>query len=311
MPLTAEIIEVWDGRGGNLNSQRERNYTRRLKVCVSDPTVGMEVIRLLPGVPRLWDVYATQAGTYDGGSFCQGIDFRQLAADPYTWDVTAQYTNKIQRPDLNIVENPLLRAAEIEYDTVNIMVPLLEEPDGAGSGEGGARKPIQNSAKDYFDPPVEVEEYRLVINITRNLAIYDPLFHLGYFNTLNSDAFLGFPKGMVKCARIKAKRAYENGVYHWPTNYEFHVRLPNEDVQKHENVWQAKVLDRGYHYLKQPGNKKTLCTDRYGRVCTSPRLLDGAGNMLPPKPGDDSTPKPEFLYFNVFRKKPFSALNLF
>lgn len=295
---TATLIETWAGRDGSVNSQRERMYTRTFLVNVSDPTLGWEWVRLVTGLPRIWDFYVSASGAIDTGSFCQELTGRQKAEDPYLWDVVARYTNRIQRPDINIVENPLLRPAEISYGATSIMRPATFDRNGDA---------VVNSAGDPFDPPLEVEEHRLTITIVRNQMSYNALGYLGYYDAVNEDAWFGFPKEYVKCCRITGRRQYENGVYFWPTTYEFMVRLNRDENLTDDggNIfkpWDYPVLDRGFWYLD--GATKKLILDTFGRPSPTSRLLDGAGNELAAgQPG-------VYLPFSLCKLKRFADLAL-
>lgn len=294
--MTAAVVqEVWSGRDGENTSRRERNYTRVFQVLVDRPTLGWEAVRLATGIPRPWESYLSASGFVDLASFCHSVQGRQKQEDPYLWDVTARYSNQIDRPDINNIENPLLRPADIAYDSAPVMVPVWYDRDGS---------PVVNSADQSFDPPVEEEEQRLVIQITRNQVLYDAVGYLAYYNSVNQDPFFGFPPGMVLCKKITGRRQYENGVFYWPTTFEFNVRLNRDENVPVEDTWAFKILDQGW-YEKTLGGKLKLMTDAFGRPLTAPRLLDGGGQPLP------SGGTPVFRRFNTKRKKLFGNLLLF
>lgn len=293
------VIEVWDGRSGEVNSRRERNYTKHFLVAVETATMGFELVRLATGVPRPWNSYVSASGAVDLFCFCDSVTGRQKQEDPFLWQVDAHYSNIIPRPDIHAIENPLLRPAEISYDGLPVTVPALYDRNGGV---------VANSAGVPFDPPLETEEYRLSIVIRRNQLVYDAIGYLKYFNSVNDKPFLGFPKGMVKCAKITGSRQYENGVFHWPTTFEFHVRL-NRDLQQedpNEESWAAKVLDQSWYELSGPndGTLKAVRDNFTGALATSPRLLDGSGHVLP------VGGSPVFRYFDLLRSKDFNALLL-
>lgn len=303
MASVLSVKETFQSRSMKAATDRTRDYVRTYDVVVDERTVSPEMILFASGVPRRWDPYVAASGAVDLYSICKDIEVKQDAGDPYLFRVTARYSNKVERPDINQVENPLLRPAEIEYDDEGVMRPAWFDRDGEA---------VQNSAYERFDPPLEYEEPRLLIRITKNYATYDALEYLRFKNTVNSAPWFGLPRGRVWCRKIKGKRSFESGIFFWPTVFEFLVRvhldetvddLSDPDVSK--DAWAERVLDRGYMELNGGGDPVHMRDLRTGAPVSTPQLLDGSGGRL--ATGDD----PVFLKFHLKREIDFNLLPLF
>lgn len=299
------VTETFDTRSIKLTTERTRDYVRTFNVVTNSRDIPPELVQLATGLPRLWNVYVSAIGTYDLLSLCKEVEAKQDTQDPYTWRVTCRYSNKINRPDLFTQENPTLRPAEVEYDTVEVLRPVWKDILG---------NPIWNSSKERFDPPPEKEERRLSIKITRNQLTYDPLFYLNYEGAVNSDTWLGFKPGRVKCCKARGKRMYEAGYFFWQAYFELQVRLrdsenPGDDAFAPDNAgnalkaWQLELLDRGYMEINEAGYQVILRDLATGTALTSPVLLRN-GRRLPV--GES----PVFLYFEVCPRLKFAKLDL-
>lgn len=304
MPRVLAVYETFDDRSMRAATDRTRDYTRTFNVIVDSRLISPDLILFAtPGVPRRWEPYVSAAGTVDAYSICKDVEAKQDTGDPYTWRIKASYSNAVQRPDINVVENPLLRPAEIEWDSVAVTRPAWTDRDGFA---------IYNSSYERFDPPLEYEEDRLQLTITRNQLAYDALGYLKFKNAVNKKAWFGFAPGRVRCMGIKAKRAFEAGFFHWPTTYTFQIRVqldedeqnPN-DPEASKNAWAYKVVDRGYMVLDDDSEPIHMRDRRTGQPLATPALLDGDGGRLP------AGEEPVYLTIHLFPQRDFNALGLF
>ena len=204
-----EFYETFEERTGSMNSRYIRDYTRTFVAITDTATDGPELIRLHPSCPRPWSFYASASGYVELGSWAKEITVRQDTADPYTWRVRVHYSSEIERPDITN-EIPTLRPPVVEWGQTSIMKPLAVANDGT---------PITNSAWERFDPPPEIEDVRLTLSIRINLLTYDPLFYLGFHNTVNDDTWFSFPPGTVRCMGVTGTRQYESGYLFWDTRF--------------------------------------------------------------------------------------------
>lgn len=301
-------IEHVEGRSGSINDQREREYVRVFKFMMSRATDGPEVIQLHPACPRPWSVYVSASGIVDTGSWCRDVRFDVDSNDPYTWTVVASYSSRVNRPDINLIENPLLRPSDISWGTTREMVPMEFDADGT---------PVRNTAGDLFDPPLEKPRTTAILRIGKNLPTYDARLYVDYENTVNEKPFFTFGKWQVKCEHITGKRQFENGILFWRVDFEFHIRgaqladdAPGGDarMKEHKYAWSKFVLNRGWRETDTiNGGTKPIMV--YGQPITSPAFLDADGKAinLPPIPprlsGD-----PVWLKFEPHPIKDFGVL---
>jgi hypothetical protein len=295
------VYETFDARGGKVATNRLREYSRSFNVISSIRNEDPIAVRLAPGIPPPWSPYVNTVGFADLGSWCKEVTVRQDRLDPYTWRVEARYSSQVDRPDINQIENPLLRPAEIEWDTVTRERIIMADIDG---------DPIVTVNDERFDPPPMDEEKILQLTVTRNQAGYNALEYVKYENAVNSDTFLSFPAGRVKCVRIKGGRQFENGVLFWRVTFQFHFRIRLDetddevlDADASRRAWQLKILHQGY--WKVDAGKRLHVTDAQGRPSPTPRLLDADGTQL--AAGED----PVFLYFDTRPERNFALLGLF
>jgi len=249
------VKEIWTrGREGSYDLKAERTYTRVHQVFTSLVSDDAFVVLAGTGVPRPGDVHPNDLGAY-----CRKVTPRQDDEHPQVWYVTSEYSSKYENPDLN-EENPTYRPSELNWDFVSYQRPLERDLTGA---------PIVSSSGEPFDPPVEIDDSRLVLTIVRNELDFDPALALLYQDAVNSDNFLGTYPGQAK-VRLKAARQFETGLFFWRTTYE---------VQFRREGWDIEVLDRGF-YEKYDGRRVPIYDTETHQQVTAPALLNGAGRKL-------------------------------
>lgn len=280
-----------------VNDQRERTYTRAFNVFSTTTVERPDVVRLASGIPRVWDPYVDSSGIVDPFSWCRDVRVRQDGVDPTTWRVTCSYSNKVERPDINQQENPLLRPAEISWDSTHVMIPL--ERDSGGDA-------ITNSAGERFDPPPEIEDYRLTLTIVKNQPLFDARLILRYQGRVNSHPWYGLDAGTVRCTKIAGSRKFENGKLYWQNTYAFEIKEPKE-YETSLDCWAFKLLDRGFFTLDEsssPAVLRVALDPTSLRPYSAPILLDGAGQRLPN--GDP----PVFISWFGYQEADFNLLGL-
>lgn len=288
------VVRVREDRVGQkgMGDDRTRDYTRTFTVECSSPLDDSLVVRVAPGIPRVYAPYVSAGGTYDLRSWCRSVSAERVA-DSNVWRVTAQYSSRIDaaspgggagansRPDVQSQPNPVLRPPVIEWDTVTASVPATYDRDGNA---------IVNSAGDPFDPPLEVEEARLYLRVTKNQLSYDATKYLSYHDTVNSKKFIVFRPNEVRCRKIKGTNRWENGVYFWECVFEFEVRRENVPTgarritslpsgpPQHSQGQTRWVLDRGYREKVNGVSKNTTSvngTDNYATFNDDPKWTTG------------------------------------
>lgn len=232
--------ETGRNRGAARNDQRDREYLRTFDLF-SDRRDELQIVVIeYPFLPRVWSPYVTSFGEADTGSWCREVRVNQDTVDPTLWRAEARYSSRLERPDLAQIQNPLLRPPDVTDGGKEVMVPMEFDADGFA---------IINTAGDRFDPPPEEEDVRLVTTIVKNQASFDRLNVLLYRGAVNSQPFLGFPTGQVRCADIQSVLTWENGYYFYRVTYTFETRFPRYAGEEPGEVWMTRILNRGFNEL--------------------------------------------------------------
>jgi hypothetical protein len=286
------VNEEWKGRRGETAENITGRHTRVFVVQSGDFTLGSESVQAAAGVPRLGDTYVDANGNTDVTCVCVLVRPEQDNLDPGVWRVYAEYTT-------DAVVTPTLMPCNISWTLERFTRAIYLDLNGAA---------ILNSAGDPFDPPVIVDDSRLVCRVTRNELSYPLNAALAYKDAVNSDAFLsiivaGAPiaPGLVKMANIGADlvNPLTGRFRYWRVTYEMHVQLRG---------WQPKVLDAGFHTGFLGGilgfNRKLVRDPVSNEPLSQPVPLDGLGNVLAPAAA------PVFITYAGYPTIAFNALGL-
>lgn len=244
---------------GRIDGKNTRTYTRTFQVKVSAKSDGPAVVLAATGIPRFGDQYVT--GTeIDLGARCVTREYQETES-PYLRRVQVEYSSESPDPTKQD-ENPLLRAADIDYSFAKYSKPFTRDVDG---------RAVLNSAELPYDPPIERDDTRGILIITRNEPVFLNAIADAYQDSVNSDAFFGRPAGTWKCQPMRARPAYENGVAFIVVTYEFEYR---------KEGWRVEVLDQGRSGRTfDVGATIKPFTDA-GTPLTDPVPLDGSGHRL-------------------------------
>ena len=274
------------GKGGGIGPSSERNYERRFRVVTDSRLTGVRDVLSAAGLPVKGDIYAT-ADELDSGARCKSRDAAQDDDNPAVWVVTCHYDTTTEEQD----EEPTQRRTRYRWGTAQFQRVAWKDIDG---------KAIVNSAGQYFDPPIEVDDSRPTLTVTRIERTYNQALAIQYQDAVNSDSFLGFAPGQVKVASIEAEDFEENGVIYWTVKYEFHFRREG---------WIKEPLDQG-RYEKWgnflvPIKERDEDGNELDTYVSDPVPLDGQGKRLD-NPGPDSC---KYLSFKVYKSLAFRAFN--
>lgn len=309
-----------------------REYEAIYAVECSSPYDGPKTAKAASGIPKYGDYWRT-ATEVDHDAFV--VD-KNAEADPENtqiWFVTVNYSTATNaaagQAGAGLImpeQKEIDLAPQLEWDFVERTVvqysayeailyqgnKVLLRLDGRRTG---GRVPITNSARDFFDPPLEEDEARLVLRISQAVGSYSPLLALQYANVLNSDTYLGFPPKTILLKPIRAQAVFDKGLTYWRTNAEMHFRL---DLWYHD-VWDAglreyisadDVKNDPAHKGKEIGYNHIKNKDK--SLVTEPVLLDGHGHPLVP-PGqtlDIRELSPCVWRFRTRNMLPFGPLGL-
>lgn len=163
-------------------------------------------------------------------------------------------------------------------------------------------KPVVNTAKDPYDPPLTVEFPIPVKTINVNLSTSDftPAMLTTYFMAINSDTYDGWAAGQVMVQDISATQEIwtdeeGNNVPYWSVT----IKLAYNAFG-----WQPEILSRGYRQLNDEGNPEAIAPD--GLQLTSPAILDEDGHAVY---GDAVETDAHYTKYIIYNEVSLSGLN--
>lgn len=161
--------------------------------------------------------------------------------------------------------SPLNVAALVEWEGINYEQVIDRASDGS--------TPLVNSAGDYFDPGVTIDEARCVLKVTKNLASVTPATLMAFSNKINTDVWNGFPVKTLKFAPPRIQRLYHQNV---GTNAGSYWRVEHT-FEYNRYTWDRFILDQGYRQVVG-GVRRNILVD--GAPAQSPVPLNGSGVAL-------------------------------
>lgn len=198
--------------------------------------------------------------------------------------------------------NPLARPDVWSFSTGGAQVPALVYYDGSGNG---SRKPLQNTAKDFFEGLTTLEaEVRATISGNRAQFPLDQA--AAVTNSVNDSAYLGGDKHTWLCSGISGQQATEvvndEEIRYWQISVELVYRASGHSLL---------LPNVGWNYIEN-GEKKRAWVwneDKSEKVpAGSPRPLTQNGGLK----GDNEEPDiltrrvhPETNFSNYFGTPPF------
>lgn len=288
---------TWDGQ------QFNRTYTRSFNVVFDSKHDGPKAARNASGIPSLGDRYVnSDASETDIGAVCTSKNVKQTSdKDQLHWIVTCQYSvlRSGTDPQSGAKENPIERRAEWNWQSEEFT--RIADVDNEGD-------PIDNSAGWQFDPPPEIDDARVILNVVINQGAFDHLEAKEYSNVVNDDTFGGHEAGDVMCKPITAEHVWEGEYEYFRVTYRFHFREGRQpDGKPRVGGWDKELLDYGPYSLGEesgdpPTREKIVSGDENGVPVL--KNLDGEGGLL--ADGEDAV----FLPFEVYPRKSFGALNI-
>lgn len=245
------------------------SYTLIWRVEIDDPTplTAAKTAKQVTGVNR---------GDILDGVPCLTIDATKNSDDGRQFLVTAVFGVPDEEDD------PLDEPAEIKW-SLDADSKIVEY-DIFG-------RAILNSAGDPFSDPVEIDDMRPVLSVSRNEPSFNYSLAYSYKDAVNADFFFGAPPGTVKVANIGSTRKFkENYGYYYTNEYTFHFNPQG---------WDVILLDQGFRE-KVSGKKKNI--EVQGKEVTEAHLLNGQGAKLP------EGGNPQYGRWRVYPRLPFSGV---
>ncbi len=306
-----ECYEVGTNRSAEVKySGGEENVRRHFVVHTNDPQDDYTVIMAAGQLPQKGEKHPRSARC-----IADVFAFEPKANSPMRWDVTIQYTTLSpgQLPQNKEIQ-PTLRGAKLSFGSVKFRRPLLKAYKKVNGQFTSQKVAVVNSAGVPFNPPLEVDDSRMVITVEKNFRAVPP-FIIQYADAVNSDTVLigglVFPPGSIKAEPPSVS----------PLQFENNELFVTLSMIFHHNRegWDLDVLDRGYSE-KLPVNlipnlgkaigfslhavQLRPIVDFGGLPITEPALLDGNGRQTK----DDAAEA--YLTHRPYARLPFGQLPL-
>lgn len=263
---------------------------------------------------RIWDVFTNSAsddkwtliatGAYPVyGSFhpdnpistCRDVIYSQRSK--FYWRVTASYSTRPEtqsEKEEREQEDPLNRLPATRWSFNSYTKAIYEDINGEA---------IVNSAGDYFDPPVEIEEFRPVATVQTNVVAGTLPFNImDFMGRINSSVFTFAGQSVpAESARIVV---LDLGEDKRASNVSYNVFT--YAIEFNPDTYVLRVLDQGFRRQGAIFVEDILIEDADGNRArpSSQVLLDGAGDILE----NPSPATAEFRPFDVYESIDFHGL---
>ena len=276
MPIT-QVNEIWQGRSGSGDLKSGRRYSRVFRV-LTNSNFDTAVEATATGTPVIGNLFPS-----DNTAFCQNVTATQEAFSPRVWIVTATYSTEQE-----VTDNPLGDPTEYVWGTEQFQRPYFKDRSGNA---------ILNSAGDPYDPPVDGDDSRTSVTMTRNVSTV-PAWFLDTRDKLNSAPYnvggIGVAAERAKIQKVTAgKQQSRNQIEFITISATLHVQSES---------WQKSILDAGFR--KKDGTDRKKITNDDGTEPSSPVPLDGSGGVL----ADPTTTNAVFKDFDIYGTFDFNEL---
>jgi len=248
------FVEINDGRDGGTSvsgGRTVRRYTRVFRATTNSPTDNAATIKSYAGAPKIGMVYP-----WDWAAWCQGIQV--VAPHKTVWILTASYSSQRE-----ISEDPTADPPQFHWSTQQFQQVYHMDRNG---------KAIVNSAGDPYDPPIEGDDSRISVTMSRNLAAV-PAWIFAYKDAVNSAQFtidgLGVAAEKAKIQRIDVAPVQ--------TRNDIPFR-PFSLTMTFAHTFDARPLDQGFRF--KDGAERKAITNDDGSEPIAPVPLDGNGGVL-------------------------------
>ncbi len=285
-------IEEMAGDSGRFSVSDFGTYTRIFR-AISDyagdaPGTAIQATGLQRGDP-----YIT-INSSDPNAFITELSAqRGDPGNPLEWIVTVSYAwYSVNEVGGGPEANPLLMPIDVSWGFKDYDHVVEMDIDG---------KPVLNSAKDPYDPPLVIQVPNQLMTVVRNEAYYNVGAAYAYRNSINQDSFAGQSPHFAKCFGITPKNLFHPTVgWYYQVTYEFEFMNPRNSADGKGFV--KSLLDRGLRKLDF-NTGKPVHIYLNSQPITQPMLLDGSGGVLPVNGA------PNYIDFKVFPELPFSDFN--
>lgn len=269
-----------EGRSGT-NRLGVRSYQRVFNLETTLQSEGAFAVGSNASLPDIGSVHPE-----DSTAFCTDLDVRCVKGWK-VWQVTATYSS-----EFTLSTTPTSDPAIIRWDSEQFQKPAVFDKNGDA---------ILNSAGDFFDPPLMVDDSRRIVTVTKNLSSV-PSWILTYQDAVNNASFtvdgVTVGTGLAKMQRVSVSEVQSRNGTNFRT-VEFTIHLQ-------KSGWLLEPLDAGFREKgARPGTRVNILNDDK-TLPSTPVPLDGTGFVL-----EDPTPATAvYGSFAYYETKDFSVLPL-
>jgi hypothetical protein len=263
---------------------------RKYIVTVDEPTPTQNLINA---------VGILHASAHPEFSYLKCLNIQVTETDRHHAEITYSYELP-QQGELD--PNPLARPDVWSFSTGGSQVPALVYYDGGGNGN---KKPLQNTAKDFFEGLTTLEA-EVRASISGNRPTFPLANAAAVTNSVNASSYLGGAAHTWLCAGISGQQATEvvndTELRYWQITVELVYRASGHNLL---------LPNVGWNYLEGGEKKRVWVKDPESgeKVASgSPRALTNAGGLK----ADDQEPDiltrrvyPEADFSNYFGTPPF------
>ena len=284
-------------------------------------------------VDKMWSRTSSDANYTDN---FRKLDIGFVAAYQVLHDPNEPILNIYQAPGIPAAGSPFpgfpfTVAETAEVETVSPIFSIVTVKWKGEIGPGGPNQPSPLNAppkidwddveteeevdEDFFGFALETktgEPYKglrrpfadQTVTIRRNFATFNPWTQARYRQAVNSDTFLGWPRGTARIVKFSASNVIDQNRGYWEVTCTIQFRYPYKTTAA--RAWWKRVVHEGlYEFVNEGGVKrKRLARDGDGADTKKPVLLDANGFRLA------ANALPHYLEFQIFDYLPFNALGL-
>lgn len=225
---------------------------------------------------------------------CSDISIERIG--PISYTAKAGYKSPASRNPSDVNQDPVLEVPDVKWSTVTTDEAIDEDVNGdaIATATGELYQGITKSVSD------------LIVTISKNYAIFNPVTFYAFYNTVNAGIFMGFPAGTAKVMNLEASPVIEDDYLYSRVTVQIQFRKPYRvpDAQ----AWYKRMRHEG-HYCFSPDpkavDKKIRCSDANGDDSAQPEPLNEAGFQI-----KSTTEDHVWNTFEVYEESDFDAMNL-
>jgi hypothetical protein len=279
-------------RSGHWHVGQGRSYQRKLQVITNSVFDGPATVMSQVGA-QYGDIYNAGYGTeFDGFCYCQSVDCDPVGDDGLQWEITLGYGwYDAATAGGGPTQDPLAMPIEVSWGLRDHETVLDTDQDGNA---------VLNTAGDPYDPPIVIDDPRLVMTVVRNERAFNVGWVLAYRNAVNSDTFAGFPPLTCKVLNISSRSQWhQDAGWYYQTTYEFEFLTASIDYDT-QTGYRKRIISQGFRAVSVVTGKPYHITLK-GVPVNSPMLLDEKGLLLAPGA------TPYWQTFQAYPELPFAV----